>query len=348
MAVPTIDSTQSILGYKAYETFSFLAGGAGTPDILFWQATSLPAGLTLDAPAEKALTTPFGVASTDIITCTAHGFLNGDKVHFQSITGGSGLSTPTSTAGVYYVRDKTDNTFKLAATLTGAAIDFTTDISAGSIRKCGTSLITGSVSTPGIYVFGLTAVNMATGTWPVPTGASAAVYFTLGIEASDGSDAVSGSSDTGIDINIDAVTRDVTMASASSSGALFLLKENDTAILNIRFKKSGVALDPDPTEIYIAFKELETEAAILTGGGVVTTAWTKTGSGAAAVCRLPIVMTSDALASSLSNYENDAGTQFDALCEIEWKQAITAVGGITELVASTKTFKVTIARDLVV
>lgn len=255
MSLPTIDSTQSYLGYQAYETFAFQPG-VFSDSTCTWSATNLPSGLSINS---------------------------------------------------------------------------------------STALISGSVATPGTYVIGVRGTN-ATGAMAAP------VYFTIGIDAGDGSLAVSGSSDTGIDINIDVVTRDVTLASSSSAStaALFLLKENDTAILNIRFKKSEVALDPDPTEINIAFKELETDLAILTGGGAVTTAWTKIGSGTAAVCRLPIVMTSDALAAALSNYEDDAGTQFDALCEIEWKQAITAVGGITELVASTKTFKVTIARDLVI
>jgi hypothetical protein len=345
MAIPTIDSTQSILGYRAYETFSFMAGGSGSPEILYWLATSLPAGLTLDAPAEKACT---GAAATDTISCTAHGFANGDKVFFQSITGGSGLVVPGASAGVYYVRDKGTDSFKLAATPTGAAIDFTTDISAGMIRKCGTSLISGSVATPGVYVFGLKAVNASAGTFPATPSESAVAYFTLGIEAGDGSSVVAGSSDTGIDLNIDVLTREVSLGSGVATGAaLFLLKEDDTAILNLRFKKSGTALDPNPTEIHIAFKELETEGVILSAGGVATTDWLKSGTGAAAVFQVPVEVTGDALASALANYEADAGTKFDALCEIEWKQVV-AVGGVTELVSSTRTFKVTIERDLVV
>lgn len=352
MAIPIIDSTQGILGYRAYETFSFLAGGSGLPEILYWQATSLPAGLSIDAPAEKAVT---GVAATDILTSAAHGFVAGDKVFFQSITGGSGLVVPGAAAGVYYVRDVTTDTFKLAATLTGAAIDFTTDISAGRIRKCGTSLISGSVATPGQYIIGLKAMNASAGTFPATPSESAVVYFTLGIEAGDGSTVPAGSSDAGIDINIDVVTREVSLASAAgaapstaAAAALFLLKEGDTAILNIRFKKGGVAIDPNPNSIKVAFKEVEPDGVLVSAGGAVTTAWTKSGSGAAAVCQVPVTMTSDALASALSSNEDDKGTKLDALCEIEWRQTITAIGGVTALVSSTRTFAVTVERDLVV
>ena len=357
MSVPTIDSTQSILGYRAYETFSFLAGGLGSPEILYWQATSLPAGLSIDAPAEKALTTPFGVASTDVITCASHGFVAGDKVFFQSLTGGAGLVTPNATAGVYFVRDVTTHTFKLAATLTGPAINFTTDITEGQIRKCGTSLITGSVSTPGVYVFGLKAINASAGTYPATPSESAVVYFTLGIEPGDGSATLAGSSDTGIDVNVDVATREVTAGVAAAAtgteaaakpAPLFLLKDGDVAMLNIRFKKSGVAIDPSPTSIKLAFKELEPDGVLFAAGGMATTNFAKSGAGAAAFFQVPVAVSGDALAAALGNYEADAGTEFAALCEIEWKQTISAVGGVTELISSSKTFQVEIARDLVV
>lgn len=331
MAVPTIDSSQGVLGYRAYETFSFMPGGSGSPEILYWQASSLPTGMTIDAPAEKAAT---GVASTDIITVAGHGYANGDKVYFQSITGGAGLSALT----VYFVRDKTTDTLKLAATLTGPAIDFTTDISAAQIRKCGTSQITGSISTPGQYVVGFIAVNA--------TGSSAISYFTIGIDAGDGSATSAGSSDTGIDVNIDVVTREMTTGNA---GALFLLKRDDTAILNIRFKKNGVALDPNPTSLRLAFKKDETDAVLFTAGGSEGTGFTRSGSGASAVFRVPVTPTGDLLNAAFSDEEKPTGTQFDALCEAEWKQDLDpAVGGVTELIASTKTATVILARDLVV
>ena len=334
MALPTIDSTQGILGYYAYETFAFQAagyGGTGSQDqILFWQA-SLPPGLAINDPPEKAVA---GSASTGLFTCADHGFSNGDMVYFPVTSDGSGIAVLNS----FYVRDVTTDTFALAMTPSSPAFGIYSDMT-GQIRKCGTSLITGSVSIPGNYVIGLRAFNSF--------GGSGISYFTLGIERGDGSESVAGSSDTGIDVNIDVVTREVSLA-AVAAGPLFLVKENDTVILNIRFKKTGVSLDPDPTEINIAFKELETEAAILTAGGAVTTAWTKAGSGSSAVCRLPVTVEGAGIATALANYESDAGTQFDALCEIEWKQALEPpIGGISELVASTKTFKVTIARDLV-
>lgn len=61
-------------------------------------------------------------SSTDLVTETAHGLIDGDKLLIRGATPPAGL-----TAGNYYfVRDATTNTFKLAATAGGAAIDLTT------------------------------------------------------------------------------------------------------------------------------------------------------------------------------------------------------------------------------
>lgn len=98
------------------------------------------------------------VAATDIVTSTGHGYSNGDEVIFRSLTGGAGLTVGTT----YFVRDVTTNTFKVAATLGGAAINVTTDASAGVVTRMAAvdvdlpgvvamprpDVITGDVSAP--------------------------------------------------------------------------------------------------------------------------------------------------------------------------------------------------------
>lgn len=69
------------------------------------------------------------VAATDVITFTAHGYANGQPVYFTQLTGGSGLSVNT----IYYVINTATNTFKLALTSGGAAIDITTDMTSGTV-----------------------------------------------------------------------------------------------------------------------------------------------------------------------------------------------------------------------
>jgi len=65
--------------------------------------------------------------STDIIWSTSHGYSDTNKIVFIDSPPG-GLAEGT----VYYVRDSTMHSFKVAATAGGAAIDLTTGSSAGS------------------------------------------------------------------------------------------------------------------------------------------------------------------------------------------------------------------------
>jgi hypothetical protein len=66
-----------------------------------------------------------GVASTDVLTCNAHAFTDGEKVIFSDFTGGAELD-PVD--GSLYVINSTGTTFQVSATLGGAALDFTTDM----------------------------------------------------------------------------------------------------------------------------------------------------------------------------------------------------------------------------
>jgi hypothetical protein len=62
-------------------------------------------------------------AADDVVTCVAHGHVNGDPVVLFGLDGGDPLEPMVR----YFVRDVTVDTFKLAATAGGAAIDVTED-----------------------------------------------------------------------------------------------------------------------------------------------------------------------------------------------------------------------------
>jgi hypothetical protein len=149
----------------------------------------------------------------------------------------------------------------------------------------------------------------------------------------------------GIDVNIDVVTGAVSLANVATSGDaqkdyLFELKNGDVDLLNVRFLKNGTLLDPNPTSMKFALKEFDTEADL-----VLSTAFARTGSGTAAVCKMPVNMADDDVASALSNYEKTTGTSFEALAQIQWKQAVS-IAGVTELIKTTSTFKVLVTREL--
>jgi hypothetical protein len=66
-------------------------------------------------------------AASDVISRTAHGLTDTTAVQFSSLAGGAGLVVGTQ----YYVRDSAADTFKLAAQVGGAVVDFTTNITEG-------------------------------------------------------------------------------------------------------------------------------------------------------------------------------------------------------------------------
>ena len=67
------------------------------------------------------------VASTDLISSPAHGWSDTQKIVFVYGTAPTGLTTGTT----YYVRDAAPDSFKVAATAGGAAIDITGGASVG-------------------------------------------------------------------------------------------------------------------------------------------------------------------------------------------------------------------------
>ena len=72
-----------------------------------------------------------GEESDDTFTAAGHGFQNGDLIVFPVLTGGTGLTVGNR----YYVVSATPNTFEVSATTGGAAVNFTTDVTAGTVRE---------------------------------------------------------------------------------------------------------------------------------------------------------------------------------------------------------------------
>lgn len=99
-------------------------------------ATAIVAAATGGTPITVTAT-----AATDVINAPKHPFANGVKVEFPTLTGGGGLTTTAD----YYVIDAATNTFKVSATRGGAAIDITTDATAGTARAVGGGTVSRAV-----------------------------------------------------------------------------------------------------------------------------------------------------------------------------------------------------------
>lgn len=72
-----------------------------------------------------------GAASGDTFTSSTHGYSNGDLVVFSGLTGGSGIVSSYP----YYIINTATNTFQVSQTSGGTALDFTTDVSSGTVNR---------------------------------------------------------------------------------------------------------------------------------------------------------------------------------------------------------------------
>lgn len=113
--------------------FSFLNGAYNAPsdNTGARRTRGLFAAISTHARSQLETGQAFtATASSDVITANAHGYSNGDAVRVHTLTN----AAPLAAATTYYVRDVAINTFKLAASKGGAAIDTTADGS-GTVQR---------------------------------------------------------------------------------------------------------------------------------------------------------------------------------------------------------------------
>lgn len=82
----------------------------------------------------STITLSTSAAADDILdTAAAHGFVAGQVVKFPTLTGGTGLTAGTN----YYVisANLAAQTFQVSATPGGSAVNFTTDVTAGTVQR---------------------------------------------------------------------------------------------------------------------------------------------------------------------------------------------------------------------
>jgi hypothetical protein len=150
-AFPSTTGANEIAGGSyARKAISHTTPASGAMDITASQLFDVPAGATVGwiggwsassagtfygyAPNGATTINEFTAdAATDVITSPAHGFSDTQTIVFYGGTPPAGLTEGT----VYFVRDATTDTFKVAATSGGSAINLT---SAGS-NQCVVSRI---------------------------------------------------------------------------------------------------------------------------------------------------------------------------------------------------------------
>ena len=142
---------------------------AATDDIFTSAAHGLESGETLFLTPNGTVISTVTAATDDIFTKTAHGLTDTTPVILSFSSGFTGITSGTR----YFVRDADANTFKLAATSGGAAIDITVAGTQAELRRTFADI------TPGTVYF---ARDITTNTFKVATtsGGTAVDITTVG------------------------------------------------------------------------------------------------------------------------------------------------------------------------
>jgi hypothetical protein len=326
MPVPTIDTTQSVLGFRQYEPFTFQPSATNSP--LRWSASGLPPGVTIETHYSLAAT---ALAATDLVTAPGNAFANGHEVYFESLTGGAGLVVNT----IYYVRDRSGDDFKLSAYLGGPVINITTDLTAASIRRVSTGAVSGASTAAGIFVPVFRAIN--------GDGTSAQQTFTFGFETAPGLP-----DDDGLDLYMDVNSGQVMLSDpAGGTGrvqdqeqaalaGLFAVKVRDKRLIRVHLRKGGNIVDLTLTGLRFTAVEFKGEPVQL----VVGDEWEKPAG--KTYHQMVADFGEPALIAAISSYEDS----FVGFFEIELRRNAPFNGGTAALVSSSRSIPVRLEIDL--
>ncbi len=325
MPVPTIDTTQSVLGFRQFEPLTFQPAASDFP--LRWTAAGLPPGLTIETFPSLAAT---GVASTDVVTATGNTFANGQAVYFESLTGGTGLAINTP----YFVIERSTHEFKLATNAGGSAINFTADITAAQIRRVSSGAITGASTAAGIFVVSLRAIN--------GDGTSAPQTFTFGFDASPGSP-----DDDALELFWDTTSGAVTLTDPASieraqppadidKQGLFAIKARDKRLFRVHLRKGGNILDLTLTGLQFTAKEFSDDAARI----ALATAYEKPSG--KTFFNMIVDFADPALIAALSSYTE----AFVGSFELEMKRSFTLNASAQTITTTSRSIPVRVELDL--
>lgn len=204
----------------------------------------------------------------------------------------------------------------------------------GVTADSATGQIRGPATAPGVFLSRLVATNAS--------GPSEPAIIPIGIYERSWMD------DGAVPINIDVRTGRVYPHGRDSWQAgdpVLFCKSGDYLIADIGFTSDGgKSLIPiGPSVITFGLKEFDPEGLLEVSDGSYETIgewdWTR--------YRVLCQLEASKVEAALSNYEDDAGTAFSALCEIQWIQPISFGGNLRQITRSTQTFSLRLAREII-
>jgi hypothetical protein len=216
-----------------------------------------------------------------------------------------------------------------------------TGLPAGMTFDATSGLISGAAVVDGVFNVKAIATN--------GTGSSTEMIFPVGIEY------VAYAPNSAINLVQNTLTGEVALLDSTGTAkslkdgsqlALFQAKLNDNKLFFIRFW-NGTYLDLDLTDLRFALKEVDTNPRLI----LSTAGFLKRGYGPQSYYILHVSFANSKLKNALTNYEDEQGTFFGALCEIERTENNPVASEFdpalpATLVSSSQTFIVEAIRDI--
>jgi hypothetical protein len=328
MSAPVIDPESSVLIYPQWLNWEHQFSATGTPYDWTIASGGFPSGMTFQPSLSVT-----GTSSDNAIAASNHGLPEGAGLVFRSKTGGSSLTTNT----IYYLVNAATDSFQLAATPGGSALALGTNITAALLYRPG--FLSGAATVPGVSDVRLKAINT--------DAPSAEVLFPIGIVAA------AAVPDSNADFVWDFATNNIiaqtssvlNLTPADRNTPILFVKEQDDLIIRLRLVKNTSVLDLAIADgdAKLVLKELEPEGKI-----VVSDASIKAGTGDASSVLIHAKIDGSAIKVAFTNYEDDGGTQFAALAEIQisFDNPGYFGGDPAKLTRTSKTFRIQTERDL--
>lgn len=327
MPIPVINTTQSVLGFRQYEYWEFQPAATNFP--FRWEAMGLPPGSSLEVYSALPVT---GNESTDVLTVAGNTFADNDPVYLELLTGGSGLFADR----IYYVREKSGDGFKLSLTAGGTAIDFTTALTAGTIRKVSSGKISGPSAAPhGPFVTTLIAYNA--------DGASEPQTFTFAFQPASGAP-----DDDALDLYWDVASGVISLADSAGAPArasdgeieapIFEAKVRDKRLFRVHLRKDGLPVSLVLTSLRVTAKEFSDDPP---ESEVVLNDDFESPDGAS-YFHVVVDFGRDPMKAVISNYDES----FIGKLEIEARREIVFKEATVELVNTSRSIPVQFSVDL--
>ena len=198
-----------------------------------------------------------------------------------------------------------------------------------------TGLISGAATAAGVYLIKIIATN--------GDGSSAPLEVAMGIEDTNFNDGI------GIEMNIDLRSGAVSVPGITPSGSnasqtVMFLKYGDKVFLDVGFLKGEELQTMAMASIVMNIREFDGETVLVQSNGGIEII----GTSDRPRYRILVNLDTPDLLNALANYQTDYQTTFDAIAEIEWRVDYLEPGALSsEVIRSSKTFRIAIDRDLV-